>query len=119
MGPDPIRSSGERAETPLTAAIMAGRWIRTAAVDDEGGRRWRANPDPHGRRAMPGEPASLHSGAAGIVLFFLELAAGTGHEAYLEDARAGARYLASTWRRQADVSLHHGLAGVVLALTEA
>ncbi|MGW5265791.1 lanthionine synthetase LanC family protein [Microbispora sp. NPDC004025] len=127
MGPDPIRSSGERADTPLTAAIMAGRWIRTAAVDDEHGRRWRANPDPHGRPAAPGGPggpaslhsASLNSGAAGIVLFFLELAAGTGHEAYLEDARAGARYLAATWRRQADVSLHHGLAGVVLALTEA
>ncbi len=119
MGPDPIRSSGERAETPLTAAIMAGRWIRTAAVDDEDGRRWRANPDPYGRHATPGEPASLHSGAAGIVLFFLELAAGTGHDAYLEDARAGARYLASAWRRQSDVSLHHGLAGSVLALTEA
>ncbi|MEU7916094.1 lanthionine synthetase LanC family protein [Microbispora bryophytorum] len=124
MGPDPFRSSDERAETPLTAAIMAGRWIRTAAVDDESGRRWRANPDPHGRAAPPGGPAplysaSLHSGAAGIVLFFLELAAGTGHDAYLEDARAGARYLASTWRRQADASLHHGLAGVVLALTEA
>ncbi|WP_327046457.1 lantibiotic modifying-like protein [Microbispora sp. NBC_01189] len=119
MGRDPIRSRGERAETPLTAAIMAGRWIRAAAVDDERGRRWRANPDPYGRPATAGGPVSLHSGAAGIVLFFLELAAGTGHEAYLEDARAGARYLAATCPEQGDMSLHHGLAGAVLALTEA
>ncbi|GLX10992.1 lanthionine synthetase LanC family protein [Microbispora sp. NBRC 16548] len=119
MGLDPIRSWGERAETPLTAAIMAGRWIRAAAVDDEHGRRWRPNPDPYGRPATAGGPASLHSGAAGIVLFFLELAAGTGHEAYLEDARAGARHLAATWQEQAGTSLYHGLAGVVLALAEA
>ncbi|WP_432923392.1 lanthionine synthetase LanC family protein [Microbispora sp. CA-135349] len=119
MGLDPIRSSGERADTPLTAAIMAARWIRTAAVDDERGRRWRVNPDPRGKVATPGGPASLHSGAAGIVLFFLELAAGTGHEAYLEDARAGASHLAATWPEQTDVSLHHGLAGIVLALSEA
>ncbi|GAB3893852.1 hypothetical protein [Microbispora bryophytorum] len=58
MGPDPFRSSDERAETPLTAAIMAGRWIRTAAVDDESGRRWRANPDPYGRAAT-GEQGHL------------------------------------------------------------
>jgi lantibiotic modifying enzyme len=53
------------------------------------------------------------------VLFFLELAAATGHEAYLEDARAGARYLASTRRQQTDVSLYHGLTGTVVALTRA
>lgn len=117
--PDRIPSADERADTPLTAAIMAGRWIRTAAVDDARGRYWQANPDPRGRSAVAPEPASLYSGAAGIVLFFLELAEATGHEAYLEDARAGARYLAATWPRQSDLSLYHGLAGVVAALTEA
>jgi lantibiotic modifying enzyme len=119
MGLDRTRSPSERAETPLTAAILAGRWIRAAAVDDEGGRRWRANPDARGRSALAAEPASLYAGAAGIVLFFLELAAATGHEAYLDDAREGARYLAATWREQADLSLYHGLTGTVVALIEA
>lgn len=104
---------------PLNAAILAGRWIRSAAADDEHGRHWRPNPDHRGRSAVAPQPASLYAGAAGIVLFFLELAATTGHEGYLEDARAGARRLAATWREQRDLSLYHGLSGTVFALTEA
>lgn len=113
MSPEP------GAENPLATAVGAARWIRSAAVDDERGRHWRANPDPRARAAMPDHPLSLYSGAAGIVLFFLELAAATGDESYLVDARAGARYLAATWREQADLSLHHGLAGVMFVLAEA
>jgi lantibiotic modifying enzyme len=116
---DRIRPSSARADSPLTAAILAGRWIRSAAADDEHGRRWVANPDPRGGSAVTPEPWSLYSGAAGIVLFFLELAAATGHEAYLEDARAGARRLADTWREQDDLSLYHGLTGTMIALMEA
>jgi hypothetical protein len=93
MGLDRTRSPSERAETSLTAAVMTGHWIRSAAVDDERGRHWQANPDPGGRSALAAEPASLYAGAAGIVLFFLDLAAATGRGAYLEDVRAGARYL--------------------------
>jgi len=106
------------AESPLATAVGAARWIRSAAVDDERGRHWLANPDPRGRAAMPNHPLSLYSGAAGIILFFLELAAATGDDGYLDDATAGARYLAATWREQADLSLHHGLAGVMFALAE-
>ncbi|MFI6390465.1 lanthionine synthetase LanC family protein [Nonomuraea sp. NPDC050547] len=105
--------------TPLNAAILAGRWIRSAGSDHGHGRRWQANPDHRGRAAVGSEPASLYAGAAGIVLFFLDLAAATGHEAYLEEARQGARYLAATWREQQDLTLYHGLAGTVFALTEA
>ncbi|MFC7586026.1 lanthionine synthetase LanC family protein [Nonomuraea antimicrobica] len=76
-------------------------------------------PDSRGASAVTPEPWSLYSGAAGIVLFFLELAAATGHEAYLEDARAGARRLAATWREQDDLTLYHGLTGVMVALMEA
>ncbi|MBN6050630.1 lantibiotic modifying-like protein [Nonomuraea sp. RK-328] len=120
MSLDRTRSPSARAESPLTAAILAGRWIRSAAVDDEHGRLWRANPDTRGRpAATPEEPWSLYSGGAGIVLFFLELAAATGHEAYLDDARAGARRLAATWRDQGDLTLYHGLTGVMIALMEA
>lgn len=119
MSLDRIRPSRSRADSPLTAAILAGRWIRSAAIDDEHGRYWRANPDVRGRSAVTPEPASLYSGAAGIVLFFLELAAATGHEAYLEDARKGAERLAATWRGQQDLSLYHGLTGTMIALIEA
>jgi lantibiotic modifying enzyme len=118
MSPD-LSHSWPHAETPLTAAITAGRWIRSAAADDGRGRHWRANPDPGGRSARSGQPGSLYAGVAGIVLFFLELAAATGHEAYLEDATAGARYLAETWRDEPDLSLYHGLTGMVFALAEA
>ncbi|MEV5408886.1 lanthionine synthetase LanC family protein [Thermopolyspora sp. NPDC052614] len=119
MSLDRIRPSRSHADSPLAAAILAGRWIRAAAVDDEHGRFWRPNPDPRGRSAVTPEPASLYSGAAGIVLFFLELAAATGHEAYLEDARKGADRLAATWREQKDLSLYHGLTGTMIALIEA
>ncbi|SDK05368.1 lanthionine synthetase LanC family protein [Nonomuraea jiangxiensis] len=120
MGLDRTRSPSERADTPLTAAILAGRWIRSAAEEDTGGRRWKANPDARGRSALASaEPASLYAGAAGIVLFFLELSAATGHEAYLEDAREGAHYLVATWRDQPDLSFYRGLTGTVVALIEA
>ncbi|GIH93446.1 lanthionine synthetase LanC family protein [Planobispora siamensis] len=119
MSRDQSPSPDTPAASPLDAAVMAARWIRSAAVDEERGRHWRANPDPDGRSAMSHEPASLYAGAAGIVLFFLELAATTGQEQYLRDARAGARYLAATWRDQADLSLYHGLTGTVFALAEA
>ncbi|GAB3164089.1 lanthionine synthetase LanC family protein [Microbispora hainanensis] len=105
-------------ETPVTAAVTAARWVRSAAVDDDLGRRWRANPDPRGRSAGAGDASSLYAGAAGVVLFFLELAAATGHEAYLEDALAGARRLAVTWPEQRDPTFYHGLAGLVFAMAE-
>ncbi|SDK63659.1 Lanthionine synthetase C-like protein [Nonomuraea maritima] len=116
---DKICARRGRADSPLAAAVMAGRWIRSAAADDEHGRRWQANPDPRGNSAVTPEPWSLYSGSAGIVLFFLELAAATGQETYLEDAREGARRLAATWRRQQDLTLYHGLTGVMIALMEA
>ncbi|SDH06097.1 lanthionine synthetase LanC family protein [Nonomuraea jiangxiensis] len=119
MSLDRIRPLSARADSPLTAAVRAARWIRSAALDDELGRRWLANPDPRGASAVTPEPWSLYSGSAGIVLFFLELAAATGEESYLEDARAGARRLAATWREQDDLSLYHGLTGTMLALMEA
>ncbi|GAA2887532.1 hypothetical protein GCM10010517_51410 [Streptosporangium fragile] len=118
MSREPGTSREQEGEGPPATAVEAARWIRSAAVDDARGRHWRANPDPRGRAAMPDHPLSLYSGAAGIVVFFLELAAATGDESYLDDAVAGARYLAATWREQADLSLHHGLAGVMFALAE-
>ncbi|GLW06594.1 hypothetical protein Misp01_17240 [Microtetraspora sp. NBRC 13810] len=112
--------SWPRAESPLDVAVQAGRWIRSAAVDDERGRWWLGNPDPRGESAVAGQqPASLYAGAAGIVLFFVELAAATGDDGYLADAAAGARRLAATVPAQTDLTLYHGLAGTAFALAEA
>ncbi|MET9344207.1 lanthionine synthetase LanC family protein [Nonomuraea sp. NPDC003804] len=102
-------------EAPVQAAVAAAQWIRACAVDDARGRHWHAGE----RAALPHRPASLYSGAAGIVLFFLELAAATGDDSYLEDAAEGARYLAAVWPEQRDPTFHDGLAGVVFALAEA
>ncbi|MEU6997920.1 lanthionine synthetase LanC family protein [Nonomuraea sp. NPDC046570] len=101
--------------SPIEAAVQAGRWIRSAAVDDARGRHWLAGAG--GAAALPHRPASLYSGAAGIVLFFLELAAVDA--SYLDDAARGARYLSAVWPEQGDPTLHDGLAGIVFALAEA
>ncbi|RBQ19308.1 lantibiotic modifying-like protein [Spongiactinospora rosea] len=120
-----------RGSTPLEAAVLAGRWIRSAAVEEPSRHAaeqrvlsWRANPDPGGRSAAAGPSHSLYAGAAGIVLFLLELAAATGDESYLDDARAGARGLAALATERAaasghDLTLYHGLAGIAFALAEA
>ncbi|MBO4275216.1 lanthionine synthetase LanC family protein [Microbispora triticiradicis] len=105
-------------ETPTTAAVMAARWVRSAAVDDALGRQWLANPDPRGRSAGAGNASSLYAGAAGVVLFFLEAAAATGDQTYLDDALAGARRLAATWREQRDPTFYHGRAGMLFAMAE-
>ncbi|GGK89775.1 hypothetical protein Sme01_50140 [Sphaerisporangium melleum] len=118
MSPAPRHPTWPDGETPLSAAITTGRWIRSAGIDDARGRHWLANPDPGRRSARSGRPGSLYAGVAGIVLFFLELAAATGHEAYLDEARQGARHLAATWQDEADLSLYHGLTGMVFALAE-
>ncbi|SEH01487.1 Lanthionine synthetase C-like protein [Nonomuraea solani] len=115
MSVDRARSPGERARTPLSAAIGAARWIRSAAADDGPSRHWRANPDAGARPALAPEPACLYTGAPGIVLFFLELAAATGDDGYLDDARAGVRYLASAWQGIKGIGFHHGLSGIAAA----
>ncbi|GAA2775548.1 lanthionine synthetase LanC family protein [Nonomuraea dietziae] len=101
--------------SPIEAAVQAAGWIRACGIDDDRGRHWRAGERP----ALPHRPASLYSGAAGIVLFFLELAAATGDDSYLEDAELGARHLSAVWAEQSDPTFHDGLAGVVFALAEA
>lgn len=79
--------------TPATgayarAAIDAATWIRSTAVTSEHGTAWPA--DPHDTAAVV---TNLYSGTPGVVLFFLELAAYTGDDSYLDDARAGADFL--------------------------
>ena len=111
----------------LAGAISAAAWIRSAQREAPEGTRWLPEPD-HPEKLTTISPANgIYSGSAGIVLFFLELAAATGDQTYLEDAKKGADVLASTWHDdpvEAEkipglrFSFYNGLAGVAFALIE-
>ena len=81
----------------LHAAEGAARWIRSTAQPMEHGTLWLPDPRQPDRITSITSPATIYSGVAGDVLFFLELALATGIDSYLSDARAGADYIAATW----------------------
>jgi rhamnogalacturonyl hydrolase YesR len=117
-----------RSDDYLEAAEQAARWIRSAQVSKEAGIAWLAEPDHPGATAV-GPDNTIYSGSAGTVLFFLELAAATGNQSYLEDAKRGADYLAASWKRlpgsqgasllqDRGLSFDQGVAGTAFALAE-
>ncbi len=59
----------------LHAAEEAARWIRSNARQTEHGTLWLPDPRQPDRIATITPPATIYSGVAGDVLFFLELAA--------------------------------------------
>ncbi|MDR2587759.1 MAG: hypothetical protein LBC23_05825, partial [Coriobacteriales bacterium] len=76
----------------LDAARGAGEYLRDFAVEGERGIFW--------RQAPGAEPQiEFYAGSAGIVLFYLQLAAATGESAYLEDAIRGGEFIVSELRR--------------------
>jgi lantibiotic modifying enzyme len=95
------------------AALETARWIRSTAVRTEQGTAWPA--DPANRKSVG---TGLYSGAAGIVLFFLEAHRATQDAAYLQDARAGADYLLRALPDEKESGLYVGLAGIGFALQE-
>src|SRR5215210_574088 len=120
----------DTAPSYLEAAEAAARWIRSAARETEHGLMWLPEPDHPERRATVTAPATLYSGSAGIVLFFLELADATGDASYLADARRGADQLAASWREvleapalvpldNAQLDFGMGLGGTAFALYHA
>jgi lantibiotic modifying enzyme len=92
---------------------QVARWIRSSAVQTEGGTTW---------PAVPGEDQTinntLYSGTPGVVLFFLEASYATGDRAYLTDARIGADYLLATLDREKGAGLYVGVAGIGFCLEE-
>ncbi|MGD2216968.1 MAG: lanthionine synthetase LanC family protein [Gemmatimonadales bacterium] len=101
----------------LEVARRAERWIARSAIPGEIGTAWPWNPDDPGSVQL-----SLYTGMPGVVLFYLELFGATGERAALDEAAAGAEYLAASLPgddRLADAGLYTGLAGVAytLALT--
>jgi hypothetical protein len=112
----------------LAAAQAAAASIRSTAQETAHGLVWLPDPDQPARTATVTAPATIYSGNAGIVLFFLELAQATGDATYLADARRGADQIAVTWREvltfELPFSLEHlnltftmGLSGTAFVLT--
>ena len=111
----------------LAGATDAAAWIRSAQRTTPEGLRWSPEPD-HPEKLTTISPINgIYSGGAGVVLFFLELAAATGDATYLEDAKKGADVLAETWNQDSTAheripglsfSFYNGLAGVAFALIE-
>ncbi|NKB87275.1 MAG: lantibiotic modifying-like protein [Acidobacteria bacterium] len=86
--PEDVESVSVEVTPYFAAAIQAGNWIRSTAIDSEAGRAWPADPLDTATVVT-----NLYTGTPGVVLFFLELASHTGDVGYLDDARAGADYL--------------------------
>ena len=101
----------------LDAAVRAGRWLRSTAIDATGGKTWPAVP-PDAKTAQ----TNLYSGSPGVVLFLLELHRATGDRAWLDLAVSGADHLASTipdtLGENDSAGLYTGLAGVAFTLAE-
>jgi lantibiotic modifying enzyme len=98
----------------LEVARRAERWIAGSAIRGVSGTAWPWDPnDPQSVQL------SLYSGTPGVVLFYLELFHATGEERLLDEAAAGADYLAASLPADdpvADAGLYTGLAGVAFTL---
>jgi lantibiotic modifying enzyme len=99
------------------AALKAEKWIAKSAIHYPTGTAWPADPE-HPLQIS----TDLYSGSAGVVLFYLELAAATGDREMLELAASGADYLIATLppdAKQIDMvgaGLYVGAAGTAYAL---
>ncbi len=109
----PIAGSTYRA-----AALATAAWLRSTAIPAEHGTAWPA--DPYDTAAVV---TNLYTGTPGVVLFFLELAAHTRDQTYLDDARGGADFLIARMTDGGDptmqvAGLYTGVAGVGFVLNE-
>jgi len=86
----------------LDAARQAAAWIGSTRVETPHGPAW-----PADARKPETVQSRLGDGAAGVVLFFLELHRSTGDAASLEAARRGADYLLATLPDTLDATTYH------------
>ncbi len=117
--PLPLHAAARRLVRPerayLDAALKTERWIRTARIETSHGVTWPVNP-------LDAKVVShdLYAGAAGVVLFYLELYEQSRDPKHLAEASAGADdLLAAVDADQIATSgLYDGLAGVAFVLAE-
>ena len=109
----PRDGTGVATRPYLAEAQGAAKWLRAVAIPATTGLRWAATPGPDAQGVD-----NLYSGAAGVVLFFLELHHATGLPSDLEPARQGAHALAVRIDTTQDAGLYTGLAGTGFVMTE-
>ena len=113
----------------VDSARETARWIRSAARKTDEGVLWLPDPDHPEKTATITAPASLYTGNAGTVLFFLQLAKATGDASYLDDAKSGADYVRGNWRgvpefpfvathKKFNLDFNHGLSGTAFSLAQ-
>ncbi len=102
------------ADSYLTAAHGAARWIAASAITDKAGIVWPVDP-----RDPKSVDTSLYSGTPGPILFFLEAYRYTGDAQYLKMARGGADALLASMKPKDGAGLYDGLAGSGFTLGEA
>ena len=101
---------------PLALARSAAAWLEAVALRGDAGWSWRAAPAEAGEAVH-----DLYGGAAGVVLFFLELHHATGEGRYLDVARKGGDGLLGALQglfEAGDAGLYTGVAGVACALEQ-
>lgn len=122
VSPSPLLAALRRIEVPrsqgrpwLDVARKAERWLALSMQPTAHGVTWPMDPAKPEARGT-----DLYHGAAGVVLFHLELHHATGDTAALETAVRGARHLAATLPDESDArastGLYTGLAGVAYTL---
>lgn len=113
----PAPTPSTAARPYLEAALGAGRWLRSVAVEADGGLAWPVGPD------LAGDTWDLlYSGNSGVVLFLTELSRATGDVSWLADARRGADRLLVTLPSELDAEggagLYTGVAGIGFVFLE-
>jgi lantibiotic modifying enzyme len=101
-------------DASLDLALAAERWIDGQHRPTRSGRVWRVAGEENEEVDL-----SLYRGAAGIVLFYLELAAATGERAYLERATSGADAILELLPdHDQGVGLYRGASGLAFVLDQ-
>lgn len=104
------------APTDLDVALGAARWIRRSRIATKDGITWPADPANAASSTL-----DLYSGAAGVVLFHLELYDATHDKTWLDEARLGANDLIAklpTLQSAEASGLYTGLGGIAFVLEE-
>jgi lantibiotic modifying enzyme len=97
---------------PLELALAAAHWIDTQRLPTRSGRVWRVAPEGGDEIDL-----SLYRGAAGVVLFLLEIAAATGEDAFLDAAGSGADGILDLLvDHDGGVGLYRGASGLAFVL---
>jgi len=110
-----LPSGGVDQDALLDLALAAERWIASLSRPAGSGQVWAVAQDEPDAVDL-----SLYRGAAGVVLFYLELAAATGERRYLDQAKAGADGIVDLLpEHDQGVGLYRGASGLAFVLEAA